>query len=272
MHSLRNSISKRLYTWRLTSDQCARVWKDRYWEECEDAREVSCRHCPKLIVEESRCSVPFGSPIRKCSTAAQEAHLHSLSGKSVLEIGFGKHSIPRRLVTDAGGTWTGIEPMRPGTEKAELGKGGFGHAADIPFPDETFDLVAGVQTIEHWEEPLPDASLEIGHAVALREIFRVLKPAGSIYFCAPIHLHGHEMFITGDFPRIRSLFDPLPWRNVTIEKWRENYFPLEKYQTPGSDRATWERSVTGYSNELLDEIYKNRSVSLVAITAEKVEH
>lgn len=162
--------------------------------------------------------------------------------------------------------------MRPGTEKAELGKGGFGHAADIPFPDETFDLVAGVQTIEHWEEPLPDASLEIGHAAALREIYRVLKPAGSIYFCAPIYLHGHEMFITGDFPRIRGLFDPLLWRNVTIERWREDYFPLEKYQTPGSDKATWERSVTGYSNELLDEIYENRSVSLVAITAEKADH
>ena len=77
------------------------------------------------------------------------------------------------------------------------------------------------------------------------------------------------MFITGDYPRIRALFDPLLWKDVTIEKWRENYFPLEKYQTPGSDKATWERSVTSYPNELLDEIYKNRSVSLVAITVEK---
>lgn len=53
------------------------------------------------------------------------------------------------------------------------------------------------------------------------------KTTGSVYFCAPIHLHGHEMFITSVIPRIHALFDPLPWKNVTIERSRYEYYPSE---------------------------------------------
>ncbi len=97
--------------------------------------------------------------MRKCSTAAQEANSHSLFNKDLLEIGFGKHSIPRHLVTDAGGTWTGIEPMLPRSKKAGFGRGGYGYAGNIPFPDCSFDIVTGIQSLEHWEEPLPDLKL-----------------------------------------------------------------------------------------------------------------
>ena len=269
MHSLRNSISKRLYTWRLSSDDCAHEWKDQYWQARDDIRVISCNECPKFIAEDVRCSVPFGSPIRKCSSAAQEANLHSLTGKDLLEIGFGKHSIPRQLVKSAGGTWTGIEQLLPAAKKASIGKAGFGHVADIPFPDCTFDIVVGIQSIEHWDEPLPVASLKTGHSAGLEEIYRVLKPGGSIYFCAPIHLHGHEMFITRDIERIRSLFEPLPWTNIVLEMWRENYFPLERYPTPGADAKTWERAVTSYPRELLEDILENRSVMLLTIKAKK---
>ena len=174
MHSLRNSISKRLYTWRLSSDKCAREWKGQYWKEQDGVRVVSCNSCPKFDAVDIRCSVPFGSPIRKCASAAQEANLHSLSGKDLLEIGFGKHSIPRKLVKSSGGTWTGIEPLFPREKQATSGKGGFGHVADIPFPDCSFDFVTGIQSIEHWDEPLPDASLKTGHAAGLKEIYRVI--------------------------------------------------------------------------------------------------
>lgn len=269
MHSLRNSISKRLYTWRLSTARCAKIWGDRYWQEIDDVHAISCACCPKLHVGKAKCSIPFGSPVRKCVTAAQEAHLHSLDGKNLLEIGFGKHSIPRHLAKDAGGTWTGIETMLPMSEKAQLGKGGYGHVADIPFPDNTFDVVTGIQSIEHWDEPLPDANLEIGYAAGLREVYRVLKPNGFAYFCAPMHLHGHEMFIAGDIGRIRELFEALPWHRVTIEKWREEYRPLDRYQTPDKDKSYWKESVSSYSEELLDDIYKNRSVGLITITAYK---
>lgn len=269
VHSLRNSVSKRLYTWRLKSDECARVWTGQYWQERDGERVISCISCPKFLAEEVECSIPFSSPIRKCVSAAQEANLHSLSEKTLLEIGFGKHSIPRKLVEDAGGTWTGIDPMLPTSKQATVGGRGFGKVANIPFPDCTFDVVAGIQSIEHWYEPWADARLETGYAASLQEVYRVLKPDGSIYFCAPIHLHGHEMFIVGDVQRIRRLFDPLPWKNITIERWREDYSPLERYRTPDRDVKLWERSVTSYPRELLEDILENRSVSLITIKAEK---
>ncbi len=269
MHSLKNSIAKRVYTWRLRNDRCARVWQGDFWNERDGRRVVACATCPKFDAGAQACSVPFGSPLRKCVTAAQEANLHSLNGKDLLEIGFGKHSIPRLLVTGAGGTWTGIEPMMPRERPAAMGQGGFGHVADIPFPDASFDVVAGIQSIEHWSEPLPDPDLKTGHAAGLEEVWRVLRPGGSIYFCAPIHLHGDEMFIAGDMQRIRALFDPLPWQDLVLETWREDHAPLDRYATPDSDRSTWPEAVTSYPQERLEEIAATRSVYLLTIKARK---
>lgn len=269
MHSSLDSLRKRWYTLHLDSAHCASVWRGRYWVDDDGMRSVRCRTCPKFSATKSACSVPFGSPLRKCVVAAQEAHLHSLGDKHLLEIGFGKHSIPRRLMKSAGGTWTGIDPFSQTKERAQIGKGGYGHVARIPFPDETFDIVAGIQTFEHWDEPLPHPGLVTGHENGLNEILRVLKPRGSIYLDAPIHLHGHEMFIAGDVERIRGLFDPTRWQDLIIEKWRFEHEPLERYQTPEFDRGGWATAVTSYEDELLEDIVRNRSVWLMTITAAK---
>jgi len=45
----------------------------------------------------------------------------------------------------------------------------------IPFPDEYFDLVTSIETLEHLYSPLK----------ALKEISRVLKPLGLFYMTAP---------------------------------------------------------------------------------------
>ena len=90
-----------------------------------------------------------------------------------------------------------------------------------------------------------------------------------MYFDAPIHLHGHEMFIVGDFARIQALLDPVLWQDIKYERWREDYAPLERFPTPVGDMATWDNSVTGYSQDLLNDIRKNCSVSLITITATK---
>jgi len=271
LHSLRSSISKRFYTLKLSSERCARQWSGQYWQDRGDVNVINCRDCRKFDQARAACSVPFGSPVRKCVTAAQEANLHSLDGMDLLEIGFGKHSIPRRLVRSAGGTWTGIEPTLPRSQPATLGTGGFGHVAELAFPDSTFDIVVGIQSIEHWGEPLPDPDLEIGHEKGLAEVFRVLKPNGRIYFCAPLYLHGHEMFIAGDIERIRGLFDPLPWTDVVLEIWRDRYEPLERCLAPDGDFSTWQDVVTSYADALLDDIRANRSVSIITIKARKGE-
>lgn len=269
MHGLKNSIRKRLYAKRLTSDRCARTWQGQYWEDEGRFRVIRCSQCRKFDARRRVCSIGFGSPIRKCVSAAQEANLHSLAGKQLLEIGFGKHSIPRRLVTSAGGTWTGIEPMMDRNVKAALGQGGFGHVADIPFDDETFDIVVGIQTLEHWAEPLPDPALETGYDKGLQEIHRVLKSGGSIYFDAPIHLHGHEMFIMGDLDRIEALFDSSMWSDVRIEKWREDFEPLQRYPTPAADLDTWAQAVCNYPEEMQDRIRGDASVWLLTIRASR---
>jgi SAM-dependent methyltransferase len=270
MHGLINSINKRLYAKRLSSDRCARTWQGHYWENEDGYRVIRCAQCRKFDERKQDCSIGFGSPIRKCVSAAQEANLHSLAGKGLLEIGFGKHSIPRQLVTSAGGTWTGIEPMMERGKRAALGKGGFGHVADIPFDDETFDIVVGIQTLEHWSEPLPDSTLETGYEKGLREVHRVLKPGGSVYFDAPIHLHGDERFIMGDLDRIAALFDGSMWSDVRIEKWRQDYEPLQRYPTPEADLRTWSSAVTSYPQALQDEIRENGSVWLLTVGASKL--
>jgi SAM-dependent methyltransferase len=207
--------------------------------------------------------------VRKCVTSAQEANLNSLYGKDLLEIGFGKHSIPKRLVTDVGGTWTGIEPKIPESQKAKFGRGGHGYVGNIPFSDATFHVVAGIQSIEHWAQSLPDPTVLDEHTADLKEVHRVLKPNGWIYFCAPIHLHGHEIFVADDIPQIRALFDPLLWKNLTIEKWREDYTPLERFPTPEGDWKSWSGSIKNYPPELLEDIRINRSVHLITIKADK---
>jgi SAM-dependent methyltransferase len=269
MHSLLNSIRKRIYTARLSSARCKQEWSAGYWSEDQGTRAISCRTCRKFSATRLECSVPFGSPIRKCVTAAQEANLHSLSGKNVLEIGFGKHSIPRRLVASAGGTWTGIDPYGDRTAGAEFGKACFGAVEDIPFADASFDVVVGIQTLEHWSDPLPDGHLPPGYERSLDEVHRILKPGGAIYFDAPIHLHGHEMFIAGDIDRIRGHFSATLWDQVRIEKWRQEYAPLERYPTPQGDQDSWQYFVKTYSPDLLNDIRTNQSVWLLTVSALK---
>jgi ubiquinone/menaquinone biosynthesis C-methylase UbiE len=49
--------------------------------------------------------------------------------------------------------------------------------SELPFPAETFDLVTAVETHFHW----PDLS------AGMREIFRVLKPGGTVLLVAEIY-------------------------------------------------------------------------------------
>jgi SAM-dependent methyltransferase len=269
MHSLLNSLRKRIYTSRLNSNNHQKNWGGQYWINEGGLRTISCATCPKLAANRLTCMVPFGSPLRKCATAAQEAHLHDLEGKDLLEIGFGKHSIPRRLIKKAGGSWTGLDPMSPKALKAQLGRGGHGHVAAIPFPDNSFDMVVGIQTLEHWEDPSPYGGVQVDYKKCLAEVCRVLKSGGSIYFDAPIYLHGHEMFIAGDIDRIRKLFNGVQWEEVIIETWRERYAPLHRYPTPDRDKRSWRESVSSYPNKLLEDIETNRSAYLIAISAKK---
>jgi hypothetical protein len=259
-----DSARKELYRLTVARHLVRDDWERRYWYDDVASRIVPCRRCPKFDAAREICRVPFGSPLRKCVVASLESHLRGAKGLTTLELGYGRRSLARRVVEVSGGSWTGLEPGEaPGTAAA-LGSGAYGHAASIPFADATFDLVFGIQSIEHWEEAHASIPTPATYAECLREIRRVLKPGGSIYFDAPIHLHGHEMFVLGDLARIRALFDPGIWTDVVLERWRYDYAPLPAYPTPGKEVAAWPEALRREAQR------RNRdSVWLLSIAARK---
>lgn len=269
MHGPRSSLQRAWYQLRTRSRLAADEWQSPYYELRDGQRIVACRRCPKLDARRGECRVPFGSPLRKCVVAATEAHLRATQGAAVLEIGFARHSYGKRIVEACGGTWTGIEPLLDERQRPRLGGGGHGQAGAIPFPDETFDLAFANQSFEHWEEPLPDGSARPSYDACLREVHRVLKPAGGLYLDAPIHLHGHEMFVAGDVERILTLFQPERWRNVVAERWRYEHEPLPPYRTPAGDIEDVRGTIKSYDPAMISHVQQCGSVWLLVVTAKK---
>jgi len=118
---------------------------------------------------------------------------------TVLEIGCGAHSLVQQKLS-APSTWEGIDVIeydrkgRPSlaTRKASV--------EDIPWPNSTFDVVLSNQSIEHWYE------YGVGFQRALLEIRRVLRVGGCAVINFPVHLHGHRVFLVGDFAAIDQAF------------------------------------------------------------------
>lgn len=246
-------------------------WAGQYWKDSNGIREVACRQCPQFHARSQQCGIGFGTPLRKCVVSSIEAHLHNgRKGEQALEIGYGRFSLGKMLLQRRGAVWTGIDPLQSKTSIARLGRGGYGHVAEIPFSDEVFDRVFGVQTLEHWGQKSDAAarSEPSDYADCIAEIHRVLKPAGSIYFDAPAHFHGHEMFIMGDVAAIRGLFDPEMWSEVTLERWRYHHAPLERYASAEKLYPEWEQEITAYDRADVDRA-KHEPIWLLVITARK---
>lgn len=117
----------------------------------------------------------------------------------LLEIGCGTHSLLKNNIKTPS-TWEGIDVVafdRKGNPTIATR-----HASvdQIPWPEKTFDYVVSNQSIEHWYEYGVD--IEQG----LREIRRVLKDDGRAILNFPIHLHGHRMFVVGNFDLIDAEF------------------------------------------------------------------
>ena len=206
MHGPKSSLARAWY--RLTTRRrlARNEWSAPYWEERGGERIVACRRCPKFDAREAECGVPFGSPLRKCVVAATEAHLRATRGLRVLELGYARRSYGKRIVELAGGSWTGVEPLVDRNRPPQLGSGGYGHAGDIPFPDARSTSCSAISRSSTGKSRCPTARRRRPYAACLAEIWRVLRPGGSLYLDAPIHLHGHEMFVAGDVARIVALF------------------------------------------------------------------
>jgi len=269
MHSKKDSVLKRWHSLTANPARFATKWQGTFWaNEPDNLRSVRCKNCRSFNAEKQQCGIGFGTPLRKCVVSSIEAHFNNCAEENCLEIGFGRFMLARNLIRRSGGTWTGIDPQIDKSVPAQIGSGCYGTASGIPFPDNTFNRAFGIQSIEHWGQKVHGITPS-NYDDCLREIHRVLKPGGSIYFDAPIHFHGHEMFIMGDMPRIRALFDESLWQNITMEQWRKEYHPLEKYP-PSSTvlNNDWPAEIESYSEEQMDECGE-QSVYMIAITASK---
>jgi SAM-dependent methyltransferase len=269
VHGPKNSLARVWYRLNTRRRLARNEWDAPYWQERNGQRVVACRQCPKFDAVRSECGVPFGTPLRKCVVAATEAHLRDTRECRVLELGYARHSYGKTIVELCGGSWTGIEPLVDRRRPAVLGSGSYGHAGEIPFPDETFDLVFGNQTFEHWAEPLPDGTIPPSYRDCLAEIWRVLKPGGRLYLDAPIHLHGHEMFVAGDIERILALFDDALWSGTAAERWRYDHAPLPRYPTPEGDARDALRNVPSYDAAAIADVQVNGTVWLLVVTSTK---
>ncbi|HCD56552.1 MAG: hypothetical protein CME44_04390 [Haliea sp.] len=272
MHSKRESLRKRLHSATVSPTRCAHKWQGQYWQQpSADERSVSCATCRSFDSHKQRCSINFGTPLRKCVVSSLEAHFHDCAGEEALEIGFGRFKLARNLINRSGGRWTGVDPKQPTSRPARLGTGGHGLADALPFASQTFDRVFGVQSIEHWGQRAGSQREPAKYEDCLREIARVTKPGGRIYFDAPIHLHGNEIFIMGDVAKIRDMFTTAYWRDVNIERWRENHTPLERYEPSHKEFSDWPVEIVSYPDNEIKAIRHNGIIWLLVITASRSE-
>lgn len=270
MHSPYNSLHRRWHSLTASPKKMRRLWGDAYWQEDKSGvRNVSCLHCPRFGIVKKACTIKFGTPLRKCVVGSIEAHLNNCRNKNVLEIGYGRFTLAKNLIKRSGGVWAGIDPLQPKSKIPTLGCGGYGSATEIPFADQTFDIVCGVQTIAHWGQKATGRELS-DYNECTTEIFRVLKPGGKLYFDVPMHFHGHEMFIMADLERIKKIFPPAQWKNLTFEKWRYDYEPLERYAPFPKLFSEWAVEISNYSTDQMEHA-KGEPIHLLVITAEKTK-
>ncbi len=85
----------------------------------------------------------------------------SKGGKKVVDIGCG-FGRTKNTVEKAGGIWVGVEPFEGGAQTV------IASAEDLPFEDESFDVVIMTSVVEH----VPNVEL------AFKEIGRILKKGG----------------------------------------------------------------------------------------------
>jgi SAM-dependent methyltransferase len=83
------------------------------------------------------------------------------ANKKVADIGCG-YGRNRKLVESVGGEWVGVEPFEGGGHTVTA------NAEDLPFEDESFDVVVMDAVLEH----IPDVG------AAISETARILKPGG----------------------------------------------------------------------------------------------
>jgi SAM-dependent methyltransferase len=182
-----------------------------------------CTALPEVWKEVERPLFPFAA----CVVPILDGYLSLIRpGMSVLEIGPGYWPLVRDHCHRVGAQWEGIDSEKSHNARDVIATR-FENLRDLSLEDETFDLVIGTQTMEHWAEF--DCDLSWG----LFQCFRVLKPTGQLLLNVPIHHHGSRTFLSGDYERLRALFAPYS-TSVAFEEWGNPSTPLSpSFPNPG---------------------------------------
>jgi SAM-dependent methyltransferase len=150
--------------------------------------------------------------------------LSDCRGKRVLEIGCGDGKL-LALLREDNNEVQGIEASATGVEKCAE-RGIAAHCMDVssqplPFPDDHFDVVISLETIEHLMNPY----------YALLQIRRVLKENAVLICSVPNPATGHPYLYPGlfSFPNFSEFLTQIGWRIERVEPWqwapRESILP-----------------------------------------------
>ena len=152
--------------------------------------------------------------LRRCQRAIEEMYYTNVTNKDVLEVGCGtkeKGGFIKKIAEANNCRWVGIDILKTNLATYVCS------VERMPFEDKSFDYVIGSQTLEHWKKPKR----------ALREIHRVLRDDGKVSLTAPIHLHGTNNFVSGNFNAIEKIFLKSGFNIEIFETWRKSYSDLE---------------------------------------------
>jgi len=120
-------------------------------------------------------------------------------GERVLEVGCGARSVLLDTLDDPI-IWDGIDVFQETLRGEKVIATKIASVSNIPFENDRFQIVLANQSIEHWHE------YHVTPVQGLLEIRRVLAPGGRAVINFPVHLHGHKMFVRGDFDAIDASF------------------------------------------------------------------
>jgi len=142
-----------------------------------------------------------------------ETFLPSCAGKRILEVGCGSCGLLKLL--QATNDVVGVDASEDGIA-ACASRNVKGHCMDpssepLPFPDQEFDLVICLETMEHLMSPY----------YALMEMRRVLKTGGKLICSVPNPVWGHLILYPGlfEYKFFRRFLEQCDFQILRVEPW-----------------------------------------------------
>lgn len=139
-------------------------------------------------------------------------------GGKLLDLGCGTGLFVRRYLEE-GGEAVGIDISRGMIEKASVRCRGsdfcVGTAEVLPFRDSSFDAVSSILSFSYLKQP----------KATLREVFRVLKPGGSVAVCTL----GRNLFTRG-LPAVYQISEVMNIRKACFGAFGERYYSVEEME------------------------------------------